>query len=441
MPPPPPPPPPPAVPPAQVGSIPAQIVNVGESAVIDVAPYFSDPDGGPLSYAAATSSPGVVSVSISGSSLTMVGVADGTATVVVTATDPDRLSATQTVGVTVQTPNRAPVPSGSIPAQSVNVGRTVTVDVAPYFSDPDGDALRYAATTAVPGVVSVSMSGSRLTMVGVADGTAAVVVTATDPGGLIASQSVGVSVQTPNRAPAPSGTIPAQSLNPGRTAALDVASYFSDPDGDALRYAATTSNADVVSVGVSGSTLTLTGEADGTATVTVTATDPDGLSATQTRGRDGADAQPRPGAVRFDSGPEPQSRADRQARCGSVLQRSGRRRAQICSDDIERRCRVCRRLRQRADAHRGGGRHGDGDGDGDRPGRSERDAERGRDGADAQPPAGAIRLDSRPEPQSRADREARCGSVLQRSGRRRAQICGDDIERRVVSPSASRAAR
>ena len=281
---PPPPPPPPAVPPTQVGSIPAQIVHVGESAVFDVAAYFIDPDGGALNYAAATSSPGVVSVSMSGSSLTMVGVADGTATVTVTATDPQGLSATQSVGVTVQTPNRAPVPSGSIPAQSLNPGRAVTLDVARYFSDPDGDALTYGATTAVPRVVSVSMSGSSLTMVGVADGAAAVVVTATDPSGLIATQSVGVSVQTPNRAPAPVGSIPAQSLDPGRSATLDVASYFSDPDGDALRYAARTSNAGVVSVGVSGSALTLTGEADGRATVTVTATDPAGLTATQSVG-------------------------------------------------------------------------------------------------------------------------------------------------------------
>ena len=276
-----PPPPPPEVPPTQVGEVPAQIVNVGESAVIEMAPYFSDPDGGALSYAAATMSPTVVSVSISGGRLTVVGVADGTATVTVTATDPDGLSATQTVAVTVQTPNRVPAPSGSIPARTIDVGRTATLDVASYFSDPDADALTYIAVTAFPAVVSVSMTGSSLTMVGVADGTATVEVTATDPGGLSATQTVAVTVQTPNRAPAASDSIPAHNLRPGESATLDVASHFSDPDGDALGYAATTSNAGVVSVSLSGSTLTLTAEAEGTAAVTVTATDPDGLSATQ----------------------------------------------------------------------------------------------------------------------------------------------------------------
>lgn len=98
---PPPPPPPPPEPPVQVGSIPAQVVNVGESAMIDVAAYFRDPDGGSLAYQAATSAPAVVSVSISGSSLTMVGVADGQATVTVTATDPGGLSGTQMIQVVI----------------------------------------------------------------------------------------------------------------------------------------------------------------------------------------------------------------------------------------------------------------------------------------------------------------------------------------------------
>ena len=320
---------------------------------------------------------------MSGSRLTMVGVADGTAAVVVTATDPGGLIATQSVGVSVQTPNRAPAPSGSIPAQSLNPGRATTLDVASYFRDPDGDALRYTATTSNADVVSAGVSGSTLTLTGEADGTATVTVSATDPDGLSATQPVAVTVETPNRAPAPFGSIPAQSLNPGRTATLDVASYFRDPDGDALGYAATTSNADVVSAGVSGSTLTLTGVAGRQGDGDGDGDGPGRPERDAARGRDGGDPQPRPGAVRLDSGPEPQPRADRDARRGLVLPRPGRRPAQIRGDDIERPRRVCRRLRQHADAHRGGGRHGDGDGDGDGPGRPERDAARERDGADA----------------------------------------------------------
>lgn len=200
----------------------------------------------------------------------------------VTATDPGGLTATQGVGVTVQRPNRAPTPSGSIPAQSLNPGRTETLDVASYFSDPDGDRLTYGATTSNAGVVSASASGSSVTFAGVGEGTATVTVTATDPGGLSATQSVGVTVQASNRAPSPVGSVPAQRLDAGRTVRLEMAGYFSDPDGDFLRYSAASSAAGVVSTSMSRSTLTLVGVAGGTATVTVTATDPDGLTGTQT---------------------------------------------------------------------------------------------------------------------------------------------------------------
>ena len=268
--------------PEAVGSIPAQSLDTGETVTLDVTGYFRDPDGDALTYTAATSNAGVASVSISGSSLTVVAVAEGRATVTVTAADPGGLTAAQSAAVAVVTPNRAPEAVGSIPAQSLAPGRTVTLDVSGYFRDPDGDALTYTAATSNAGVASVSISDSSLTVTGVAEGTATVTVTAADPGGLTAVQSAAVTVVTPNRAPEAVGTIPAQSLNPGQARTVDVSSYFRDPDGDALTYTAVTSNARVVSASMSGRSLTVTGVAEGTATVTVTATDPDGLTATQT---------------------------------------------------------------------------------------------------------------------------------------------------------------
>ncbi|WP_420461483.1 Ig-like domain-containing protein [Candidatus Palauibacter sp.] len=83
---------------------------------------------------------------------------------------------------------------GSIPAQVLAAGQAVTVDVTPFFSDPDGGALTYAAASSNEAVVSVSLSGSSLTVTAVAAGTAAVTVTATDPDGLSATQSADVTV-------------------------------------------------------------------------------------------------------------------------------------------------------------------------------------------------------------------------------------------------------
>ena len=39
----------------------------------------------------------------------------------------------------VTVPNRSPVTTGSIPAQTVAEGETTTVDVSPYFRDPDDE--------------------------------------------------------------------------------------------------------------------------------------------------------------------------------------------------------------------------------------------------------------------------------------------------------------
>ena len=279
--PPPPPPPPPPVAPVQVGTIPNQVIATGQSATLEVSSYFRDPDGGALTYTAASSAAGVVSVSLSGSTLTMVGVADGTATVTVTARDPDGLTAAQGFQVAVETPNRAPEAVGTIPNQTVATGRTITLAVSSYFRDPDGDALTYSAASSAAAVISVSLSGSTLTIVGVSDGTGTVTVTARDPDGLTAAQNFQVMVETPNRAPGAVGTIPNQSVVAGGRATVDVSSYFRDPDGDALTYTAASSNAAVATAAVSGSSVTISAVAAGTATVTVTARDPDGLTAAQ----------------------------------------------------------------------------------------------------------------------------------------------------------------
>ena len=181
--------------PEAVGTIPAQTVFAGETASVDVSAYFRDPDGDPLTYWAASSAAALVSASVSGSTLTLTGVAAGTATVTATARDPDGGTAQQMVQVTV--PNRGPEAVGAIPEQTVAVGETATVDVSSYFRDLDGDPLTYSATSSAAGVVSASVSGSTLTLTGIAAGTATVTVTASDPDGLAAVSSFGVTVETP----------------------------------------------------------------------------------------------------------------------------------------------------------------------------------------------------------------------------------------------------
>ncbi|MDE2882055.1 MAG: Ig-like domain-containing protein, partial [Acidobacteriota bacterium] len=244
---------------------------------ISVASAFSDPDGDALTYAAESSAPGVATVAVSGADVTVTGVSAGTAVITVTASDPGGLSAQQAFQATV--PNRAPAATDSVPGQSVRAGASVTLDLAGHFSDPDGDALSYTAESSAPDVATVAVSGASLTITGVSGGTAAITVTASDPGGLSAQQAFHATV--PNRAPAATDSVPGQSVRAGASVTLDLAGHFSDPDGDALSYTAESSAPDVATVAVSGASLTITGVSGGTATVTVTASDPGGLSAQQ----------------------------------------------------------------------------------------------------------------------------------------------------------------
>lgn len=76
--------------------------------------------------------------------------------------------------------NQPPVVVASIMNQQVRVGESVTVDVASNFSDPDGDTLMFSAMSSNENVATVSVSGSMVTVAGVATGTASITVTATD---------------------------------------------------------------------------------------------------------------------------------------------------------------------------------------------------------------------------------------------------------------------
>ena len=176
-------------------------------------------------------------------------------------------------------PNRAPVASGTIPAQTLTEGQSATVNVAPFFSDPDGDALSFTASTSNAGVAAATVSGSTVTITAVAAGTATITVTARDPGGLTAALSANVAVEPANRAPVVTGSVPPQSLTAGQSVQVNLAPFFSDPDGDALTYTAASSNTAIVTASVSGSTVTITAASVGSATITVSAADPGGLSA------------------------------------------------------------------------------------------------------------------------------------------------------------------
>ena len=195
----------------------------------------------------------------------------------VTARDPEGLEAAQSFAVTV--PNRPPEAVGAIEDREVEVDSVAVLDVAPYFTERDGESLEYAATASDPARVVVALAESTLTVTGVAKGGVTVTVTARDPHGAEAGQVFAVTV--PNRAPVVAETIADRQVHVADEIEIDAAAHFADPDADPLEYAAASSDPARVVVALAESTLTVTGVARGGATITVTARDPEGLEAAQ----------------------------------------------------------------------------------------------------------------------------------------------------------------
>lgn len=202
-------------------------------------------------------------------------------------------------------PPMAPVAQGAIPGQRLDEGATETLDVEPYFTDPDSDELTYSVeVVSGASAATVTVSGSVVTIRGLAAGTAEARVTATDPGGLTANQDFTVRVDAVTRidppvAPpvAPPMVNPPPPAHPEELRAFNdvnfnvgdvrnynLDSYFTDPNGESLTYNVGVSSSSV-GYSTSGSrmeSLEITGDGLGTAVVTVTATAPGGLSVQQT---------------------------------------------------------------------------------------------------------------------------------------------------------------
>ena len=267
--------------------------------------YFSDPDGDTMTFTASSSDTSIVTVSVSGSTLNLTGVAEGSTTVSITASD-GSLSATKSISVTVR-PSENNAPTGSLSNVTFSQGDSArTISLSNSITDPDGDTLTFTASSSNTGYVTVSVSVSTLTITPVAVGASTITVTAND-GKTSTNVSFTATVNAPaddppenlgdppppptgtnpnaprntvnNRAPQAVGSVNPIVLSVGDT--QQVSASFSDPDGDTLSYSVSGGNS-AASASMSGNTVTVTAVAAGEATFTVTATDPHGATATQT---------------------------------------------------------------------------------------------------------------------------------------------------------------
>jgi hypothetical protein len=192
---------------------------------------FSDPDGDALSLSASSSDEPVATVEAMALTVIVTPVAGGTTTVTVTATDPGGMTATQEFEVTVA--NRPPEALSTLPMLQLQVDEPHSVDVSGVFTDPDDDFLTITAASSNTAVATVEVRTSAVLVTPVLHGTTTVTVTATDPGGLSATQTFEVTVA--NRPPDAHGlsTIPALRVEDGPQT-VDVSGAFTDPDNGAI---------------------------------------------------------------------------------------------------------------------------------------------------------------------------------------------------------------
>ena len=183
--------------PVAVGSIADQVMSLQRlNEVGSVAGNFFDPDGDSLLFAAVSSDTVVVKAKVArnGSTFTLNSRGkEGVVTVTVIATDPDSLSASIELSVTVR--NRPPVFEGSIGPFELSLESSIEDDIDGEFSDPDFDLLTYDAESNDSEIATAEMSGTMLTIKsGETEGTTTVTVTATDTWGASTSTDVSVTV-------------------------------------------------------------------------------------------------------------------------------------------------------------------------------------------------------------------------------------------------------
>ena len=246
-------------------------LNVGASATYDLKKRFDGPSS--MTFAASSSNDTNVGTSISSGVLTVSAKAAGSATVTVTATaGSDSKTARFTVNV-----NRVPTVANPISDVTLANGGSTTVALANVFSDADNDTLGLSASPSNSAALTVSVSGTTLSLTAKQHTIVSVRVIAND--GKSQVQDIFTvtinSVPTVANAVADAGPLPA-----GQTLTVDMNNVFSDADSDYFTFGVTTSDSSVATVSWSNGTLTVTGVSMGSATITMTASENYGGSAT-----------------------------------------------------------------------------------------------------------------------------------------------------------------
>ena len=262
-------------------------VNVIEDAAdttIDLSNLFNDVDDDNISITktAVSSDPSLVTVSVSGDTLTLDYQPDqnGTATVTVTGNSNGQ-TADDTFTVVITNVNDPPVVAN--PISNINVNEDAadkTIDLSNIFNDVDDDnaSITKSAVSSDASLVAASVTGNTLTLSFQPNqfGTATITLTGTSNGHTV-DQAFMVTVTVANDPPVVANPVAdVNVLEDAADTTIDLSNLFNDVDNDNvfITKTAVSSDPSLVTVSVSGDTLTLDyqPEQNGTATITVTGT-------------------------------------------------------------------------------------------------------------------------------------------------------------------------
>ncbi len=262
-----------------------QLTASGGPRTLDLSDHISGPQGNPLSFTASSNDLTAATVGVDGNILTITPLAPGTATITITVRN-NPLDAGITLDFQVQVANFPPISLGSsgIPDQQlVFAGPVKLLDLNDYFSDTEGDKLRYSDAVSSNLAVATVFKGDPTNFLFITPtpngvlGTTDISVTANDRFGGTLTQVF--QVETTNQAPISCCTFTTSTTTvTGGPDTIDLDDFFSDPDASsipdhALSYKAVSDNKAVATVSISKSILTITPVKRGTADITVTASD------------------------------------------------------------------------------------------------------------------------------------------------------------------------
>ena len=242
-------------------------VRQGSTSEISLVNTFS---GSELTYKATSDKPSVATVTVDNEkdTLTVTAVGPGTATIKVTATDPQERSHSQDFIVTVPKPPADPVDILDITSLEEDVTRRI-----PLGDKFSGANLTYRAESSNERVATVAVAAATLTVTAVGPGTATITVTATAQGSAPQTKTFTVTVPQPaDEEVAPTvrtGAITSVDVAQGGTQTVTLSTVF---DGANLSYDVSSSPDTVATASVSSGILTITAVSIGPATITIVAT-------------------------------------------------------------------------------------------------------------------------------------------------------------------------